>query len=115
MPRRLVVLSAQAGRDFDNIIEWTAGNFGRQKAEAYETLIVATLRRLEDGRTQATNWRLTGHVDVRRVPVGDGRIRGAHFLYFQERAAAAQQTVQVVRILHTAMDPTLHLSTNDPT
>lgn len=115
VPRRNVVLTAQAGRDFDEIIEWTAEKFGRQQAETYERLILATLRRLGGGYTHVASSRVAGHAGVRRMPVGDGRNRGPHFLYFQDLTAAARQSMKVLRILHAAMDPMLHLPADDPT
>ena len=103
-PRRRLRVSAAASADFAAILQWTEQTFGRRQAQTYGDLLAATLGALLEGTDvagstprdeilpglRALHMRRPGrHVVLYRVPEPD--------------------VVEVMRILHDAMDIERHL------
>lgn len=108
-------LSPDAEADIDEILESSVARFGAEVRDGYEELISATLEGLlDDPRHPATHDRSElGHgvrvVHLRssrdRVPAGARRIRTPrHFVVYRH----VDGVVQVVRVLHDAMDLPRH-------
>ena len=113
-----VQLSARAGDDFDEIIDWTADRFGRRQANSYVTTLSEALRALSRGPTVTgvrTRPEIGSHIYTLHVARG-GR-RGRHFILFRVDQEEAR-TIVVLRILHDAMDLVRHVppdgEKNDP-
>lgn len=109
-----VTLSGPALLDFDNVIQWTAAEYGTAQALKYETLIVAALRKLEAGPTTVLAQAAPNFHLVRSLPIMDGGRRTRHVLYFRADQTGVRRTIVVLRILYAAMDPTRHLPDDDP-
>ncbi len=107
--RWTVRFAVPALADFGHIIEWTAREFGPGHATRYESAMAEAAQRLHQGpfvlHTQAS----LGSDRIRFMPVLDGRRRARHVLYFSWYSQGDEGRIQILRILHAAMDPTLHL------
>lgn len=100
-----VVLGALAERDFAAIVAWTAERFGERQADVYRETLVAAMRALEQGPTTAgARARDEILVGLRSLHVARGGRRGRHFIIFRVVEGADPGAIQVVRILHDAMD-----------
>jgi len=109
-----IVLTSAAEADFDQILQWTAEHFGNEQAEAYSEILLAALEALKDGPTLP---------DVRAredLPWGILTIHAArsgkkarHIILFRVDPARDTKTLQVLRILHDAMDLSRHVGQDD--
>lgn len=102
-----VRLTVTAEADFLEIIDWTVEQFGDQQAEVYADTLSAAIIALTEGpdvagvreRQEIGKGLYTLHV------ARSGR-KGRHFVLFRVRAGARQ--IEVLRLLHDAMDLKLH-------
>jgi toxin ParE1/3/4 len=102
-----VRLTATAESDFRNIIDWTLKEFGDLQARNYADTISAALVALTVGpttvgaiqRSEIAKGLFTLHV------ARSGR-NGRHFVLFR---VTSQLQIEVLRLLHDAMDLKLHL------
>lgn len=100
-------LTATAEADFQHIIAWTLEEFGDRQAHIYADVLSAALAALITGPTKV------GAKERREIGKGlftlhvarNGR-KGRHFVLFRVRPNARQ--VEVLRLLHDAMDLRLH-------
>lgn len=102
-----VRLSAAAELDFANIIKWTVDNFGALQARIYRDLLDQAIDELTGG-PEAMGSRRRNEImqGLRTLHIARRGRRGRHFLaYF----TAAEQTIEIVRILHERMDLPRHL------
>ncbi len=101
-----VRLSGVAEADYDDILRWTAGRFGAAQAVSYAELLAATLARLERGpNIPGARPRDEIGAGLRALHVGR---RGRHIILFRVGSEAAR-TIDVLRILHDAMDLARHV------
>ena len=100
-------LGAEAEKDFAHILKHTRDNFGDRQVAIYQRTLLEALALLENGpdapgsaaRDEILNGLRTVHVARR------GR-RGRHFIMC---CAADDQVIEVLRILHDAMDLARHI------
>jgi toxin ParE1/3/4 len=100
-------LGAEAEKDFAHILKHTKDNFGQRQFEIYQSTLLEMLTLLENGpdvpgsaaRDEIMNGLRTLHV------ARQGR-RGRHFIMYR---AANDQVIEVLRILHDAMDLARHI------
>ena len=105
-----VRLSASAETDLQNILEWTLAQFGAAQVRNCAETLSAALETLTYGpaiagvraRDDIANGLFTLH--VARL----GR-KGRHFLLFRAGKDEAAKVIDVLRILHDAMDLLRHL------
>jgi toxin ParE1/3/4 len=105
-----VHVSIAAKDDLRSIGDWTVERFGSQQAESYATTLALALADLADGpatvgaksRNELGEGLLVLHVARHRRP-------GRHLIVFQ--VDSGKSTVEVLRILHDAMDLARHLPT----
>jgi toxin ParE1/3/4 len=113
-PRWLVVLGADAERDFAAVLRWTTERFGEHQARTYKETLLAAVRYLEDGPNAAG---ARARDDIRPglmcLHVARKGRRGRHFIMFRVIDAADSRVIQVVRILHDAMDIARHVPGED--
>jgi len=105
-----VRLTATAEADFQNIIDWTLDQFGDKQTLVYADTITAALEALNDGPTT---------VGVKERPeigkglctlhVARGNRRGRHFVLFRVAEKGRTRTIEILRLLHDAMDLARHL------
>lgn len=99
-----VHLAESAERDFSNIIRWTAKQFGKNQALVYAPTLSSALQELTTGpalsgvtaRDDIATGLLTLHVARKQR-------KGRHFIMFRT-SERHKRTIDVVRILHDAMD-----------
>jgi toxin ParE1/3/4 len=106
-----VRLTENAETDYQNIIAWTLREFGDWQARIYADTLSAALVALTAGpttvgareRSEIGRGLFTLHV------ARDGR-KGRHFVLFRVRTDEQQRPIEVLRLLHDAMDLRLHTS-----
>jgi toxin ParE1/3/4 len=107
---RTVRLAAAAEMDFRNILEWTLTQFGEAQARSYAKTLASALEQLTRGpamigaraRDDIAKGLFTLHVARR------GR-KGRHFLLFRVGKDEEKKVIDVLRILHDAMDLPRHV------
>jgi toxin ParE1/3/4 len=95
-----------AEADYDDILRWTATRFGVTQATTYGGLLAAALARLNRGPAIA-GARQRDEIDAGLRSLHVGR-RGRHLILFCISNEMAR-TIDVLRILHDAMDFTRHV------
>jgi toxin ParE1/3/4 len=111
-----VRLAAAAEADLQGILHWTVGQFGEAQARVYAETLSAALEALTAGPTRLgakarddiAKGLFTLHVARR------GR-RGRHFMVFRIGEYQGREVIEVLRLLHDAMDLPRHLPPNDET
>jgi toxin ParE1/3/4 len=101
-----VRLGAAAELDFGNILKWTTENFGARQAGIYrETLLQAIAELAAGPDTKGARVRDEIMRGLRTLHVARHGRRGRHFLMYR----AEKRTIEIVRILHDAMELSRHL------
>jgi toxin ParE1/3/4 len=116
--RWTIRLTATAEADLTNILRWTKDRFGEAQARIYSQTLSATLEELAGGgpttlgakaRDEIARGLFTLHVARR------GR-NGRHLLLFRvSDDDAGRKVLDVLRVLHEAMDLPRHLAPADDT
>jgi toxin ParE1/3/4 len=105
-----VRLTVAAETDFESIIGWTLEQFGDVQARLYAQVLSSAVEALTAGpnvpganaRSQIGKRLFTFHV------AREGN-RGRHFVLFRVDAARGLRQIEVLRILHDAMDLQRHM------
>ena len=103
-------LTQAAEADFQQIVRWSAQQFGKRQAIVYANLIGHTLEELAHGpdipgvrrRDEIARGLRTIHVSRK------GR-HGRHFVIFRVSPDQGARAIEVLRLLHDAMDVERHL------
>jgi len=111
-----VRLTAAAEADFEDILRWTVGRFGEAQARIYAETLSRALEALAGGpnvigvkaRDDIAQGLFTLHV------ARQGR-RGRHFVLFRIGHDQRREVIEVLRLLHDAMDLPRHLPPVDET
>jgi toxin ParE1/3/4 len=107
-----VRLSFAAEADLENIVLWTADQFGERQARAYESILKNALSSLREGpavagarpRPEIAHGLYSMHAARRSR-------RARHFIFFH---VVNDGWIEVVRVLHDGMDFQRHLSSDEP-
>lgn len=106
----LVARTRLADRDLAEIAAWTVDRFGPTQARRYGAAIDATLHALRHvPDVLGARLRPELGANVSSVPVVAGRARSRHIIIFTWDQSERPLRVQVLRILHAAMDFSRHL------
>lgn len=105
-----VRLADAAEEDFREIVRWTLQQFGETQARTYAQTLSAALISLSEGpavrgarpREDIARGLFTLHVARKGL-------RGRHFILFRLGRGKNLQIIEVLRILHDAMDLARHL------
>lgn len=108
-------LTAQAEADVAEILAWTAGQFGDVQARRYAETLTSAIEALSEGpdapgakpRDEVARGLMTLHVARKGY-------RGRHFLLFRISREAGREVIDVLRVLHDAMDLVRHTPSADP-
>lgn len=109
-------LTAAAEIDFQGILRWTLEQFGEVQAQVYADTLSTALESLAAGpkvigaiaRNDIVKGLFTLHV------ARHGR-KGRHFIMFRIGRDKNREVIEVLRLLHDAMDVARHLPpTNEP-
>jgi toxin ParE1/3/4 len=100
-----VRFTATAEADFQNIIDWTLREFGDRQARIHTDTLAAALTALAEGPTAVG---AEERSEIRRglftLHVARGGRKGSHFVLFRVGPNEPQHYVEVLRLLHDAMD-----------
>jgi toxin ParE1/3/4 len=103
-----VRLTATAEADYQNIIDWTLTQFGDLQARIYADTLSSALVALTDGSTTVgARERSEIGRGLFTLHVARGGHKGRHFVLF--RVGSDNRQVEVLRLLHDAMDLKSHL------
>ena len=111
-----VRLTAAAETDFEDVLHWTVGQFGEAQARVYAETLSAAVEALTAGptvlgakaRDDIGKGLFTLHV------ARQGR-EGRHFVVFRAGKDQGREVIEVLRLLHDAMDLPRHLPPLDET
>lgn len=102
-----VRLSEAAEQDFQTVLQWTMEAFGSLQARVYQEVLIEALVELAGGPIALGSIaRDEIHPGLRSLHVTRGSHRGRHFVVYR---VAQPNVVEVVRILHDAMDLARHV------
>lgn len=105
-----VSLAAAAEADFAEILYWTAERFGRSQAEAYAETIGAALDALTEGPSiLGAKPRDDIAPGIHTLHVARSGRKGSHFVVFRIGRNKGRDVIEVLRILHDAMDLRSHI------
>ena len=105
-----VRLAAAAETDFREIVRWTAERFGADQARVYAETLSAALEALTAGPDIAgVRAREDIGAGLFTIHVARGGRRGRHFVLFRTGNDGDCDTIDVLRILHDAMDLPRHV------
>jgi toxin ParE1/3/4 len=104
-------LSEAAEQDFVSILRWTAETFGPRQARTYRETLLTALTALADG-PDVIGSRPRDEIQpgLRTLHVARHRRRGRHIILYR---TAGADTIEVLRILHEAMDLPRHVPQQD--
>ena len=106
-----VRLSASAETDFQEIVRWTARQFGPRQAASYAQILSAALISLSKSGSEADGVRKRN--DIARglygLHAGRGGRKARHFVMFRVTSDKGRENIDVLRILHDAMDLQRHV------
>jgi toxin ParE1/3/4 len=104
-----VRLTEAAESDFRNIVRWSAEQFGTAQAHTYARTLSLALEELMAGPEVAgTRMRDDILPGLMTLHIARNRRKGRHFILFRTSADRAQ-CIDVLRILHDAMDLPQHV------
>lgn len=108
MPRKWRIrLGNEAEQDFVRILEYTRDNFGARQVDTYAATLQAGLIALEDGPDIRGSVARDGiRPGLRTIHVARSGRKGRHFIMYR---AGAGRVIEIVRILHDAMDLARHV------
>lgn len=108
-PRYVIRLTQAATADFEEILRWTVGRFGTDQARDYAETLKRAIAALVDGpETPGARRRdEVGH-GIWTMHVARGSRKGRHFVLFRLGRDGKLPTVEVLRLLHDAMDLRRH-------
>jgi toxin ParE1/3/4 len=105
-----VSLTTAAQADFRAIIDWTVDQLGDKQALVYENTIAAAPEALSDGPTTIG---IRERADIGKglftLHVARGNRRGRQFVLFRVADRGRTRTIEVLRLLHDAMDFDRHI------
>lgn len=106
-----VRLSEAAEADFENILLWTAEQFGEKQARIYADVLRSAFASLSEGpSTVGARARPEIVKGLYSLHAARSQHRARHFILFHiER----ETRIEIVRILHDAMDLRRHISSAD--
>ena len=104
-----VRLTKTAESDYQNIIVWTLRKFGDLQARIYADTLSAALVALTAGPTTIGAKERSGiGKGIFTLHVAQAGHKGRHFVLFRVGADKHQRYIEVLRLLHDAMDLTQH-------
>jgi toxin ParE1/3/4 len=110
-----VRLTAAAEADFREILRWTTAQFGETQARAYAETLIAAFNDLTDGPTLVgVRERSDIAKGIRTLHVARNGRKGRHFVLFRTSRDQGRQTIDILRLLHDAMDLKRHLPDDAP-
>ena len=112
----VVRLTSAAKADFEEILRWTAEHLGETQAEAYAETLLDAIEALGTG-PDAVGARARDELakGVFTLHAARGGRKARHFIVFRVASKRGDRSVEILRILHDAMDLRRHLPPRDET
>ena len=106
-----VRLTAAAETDFKHIVRWSARQFGNAQARTYGKTLSLALEALATGGPDIAGVRRRDDIakGLMSLHVARGRRQGRHFVIFRVRRDGELGVIEVLRLLHDAMDLSRHV------
>jgi len=102
-----VRVGVEAEKDFVRILKYTADTFGERQASIYKAKLTDAIAALESGPDAPGSVSRDEILpNLRCLHVARHRREGRHFIIYR---ATTGQVIEVVRILHDAMDLARHI------
>jgi len=105
-----VILTAAAEADYRDILRWTAAQFGAAQALIYAKTLSDALAALAGGPTVIG---VKARDDIAKglftLHVARGGLKGRHFVLFRIGRDRGDEAIEVLRLLHDAMELARHL------
>ena len=114
--RGTIRLTASAETDFQNILRWTKDQFGEAQARVYVQTLSAALQALADGELATIGAKARNEIVKRLLTLHVAREsrKGRHILLFRVgQDDARREAIEVLRVLHDAMELPRHLPPMD--
>ena len=112
--RWTVRLTATAEADFEEILRWTVDQFGKAQARIYAETVSAALSDLGAGPTVVGAKKRDDILKgVFMLHVARKGRKGRHFVMFRVGRAPDNDVIEVLRLLHDAMDLQRHVPPAD--
>ena len=103
-------LTATAEADFRGILRWTEDRFGTMQAREYaQTLALAMAALTEEPALAGVKERADIRKGTYTLHVAREGRRGRHFVMFRVGAGREPHSIEILRLLHDAMDLPQHL------
>jgi toxin ParE1/3/4 len=110
--RWAIRLASAAEADFAQIVRWTASQFGTRQAQIYARTLSLTIEALSAEGPEALG--CLGRDDIlaglRSLHVARKGRKGRHVVVFRVQTVDGTSFIEVLRVLHDAMDLPRHLS-----
>jgi toxin ParE1/3/4 len=111
-----VHLAAAAEADFEGILRWTFEQFGQAQGHTYAATLSAAIEALAQGPAVVGARRRDDIAKgLRTLHVARQGRKGRHFVMFRTGKRADGPCIEVLRILHDAMDFWRHVPDADET
>lgn len=105
-----VRLAATAEKDFLDILDWTASQFGARQHRLYAGMLIDAITALQEGPAAiGVKARPELGKDIYALPIARKGRRGRHFIVFRAAEIADKLYIDILRILHDSMDLTRHI------
>lgn len=100
-----VRLTSAADADIAGILRWTLNEFGTEQMRRYSRLLESSVVALVGG-PDITGARTREDIGpgLRTLHVAPGSRKGRHFILFRVAAKDSDRAIEVLRVLHDAMD-----------
>ena len=109
-----VRLTAAAESDFRQIVRWSARQFGEIQAETYARTLSSAIEALAGGpETVGVRRREDIGRGLMSLHVARNRRKGRHFIIFRTLRVGEDRFIEVLRLLHDAMELARHLPASD--
>jgi len=106
-PQWRIRLGVEAEKDFARILKYTADRFGERQAGVYRITLTEALTALHSGPDVAGSAARDEILpNLRSLHVARNGRRGRHFILYRARRG---RVIEVIRILHDAMDFARHI------
>ena len=103
-------LTTTAEQDLQDILRWTAVQFGHAQARTYSETLTRAIQALTDGPHVAGSRQrdsiARGLMTLHRARGGR---RGQHFVLYRVSETTEASTIEVLRLLHDSMDLVRHV------
>ena len=103
-------LTTTAEQDLQDILRWTAVQFGHAQARIYSETLTRAIQALTDGpHVAGSRQRDSIARGLMALHVARGGRKGRHFVLYRVSETTEAPTIEVLRLLHDSMDLVRHV------